>query len=687
MTTTTLTSYASTYEVGTRHVHFDLRSSSPTTGDVYEGIGEFRVYRSGVLIESANNVHEFGWPGEDGDVVHARYSDMDGDHGDWESYTYSVSGAYSLQYYVNGSTGDDADPGTSSEPFATIGQAVTTVRASLTSGQVAAIHVAEGQSYDQSGAAIWAGGTTARCVHFLRWGDASTRPAITNCQGLSTGMRESFVVDGIDLTGAAGGYAAANLTRSGGLASDRSPYNIALRNCELSSWDRGVDWDDSGSFTDRTVQRFIELTDVTMDQNRVFHIYGYAYPECLMFRNVALADVTGGGASPIRMGRIARSYFKNWTVLPTASATENSARLIMGNASGEGAMHSVSFDQCQFKLHGTYGLRLESDSTGNWMNNITWNACEFDSEATSAVNEEINANGKVTTDVMFRNCSFGQPIYFNTNASVSNGYDNIRFVNCIGSRRNWIGEGIVRTGGDATTVADDCFEGHSCAAHWAPDPDRSDDTRSFFQVPTAAKVASATYIHLGKAGPDDTPDQGIINGSTATGTNSSTYSTTFNLTASGWVFGALDAELTSATVGDTELAGTGKPHDYSIDANGFLRHATTPDAGPFEFGGSTAPDNPDVGGVTYTLTADAGSFAVSGQGAGLLHDRALVASAGSFATSGQDATLSYGAVIRLTAESGQFSLTGQSVALTWSGAPTPPAGPSGNLSISIHIGF
>jgi hypothetical protein len=74
------------------------------------------------------------------------------------------------------------------------------------------------------------------------------------------------------------------------------------------------------------------------------------------------------------------------------------------------------------------------------------------------------------------------------------------------------------------------------------------------------------------------------------------FRTTFNLT---------DVGFTASADGDFHLlsdsgplAGTGYPLalGVSIDADGYLRSATTPDAGPYEYGASTTPDDPEIGG-------------------------------------------------------------------------------------------
>ncbi len=60
----------------------------------------------------------------------------------------------------------------------------------------------------------------------------------------------------------------------------------------------------------------------------------------------------------------------------------------------------------------------------------------------------------------------------------------------------------------------------------------------------------------------------------------------------------------------------------------------------------------------FTLTAQAGSYSLTGQSATVARNRALTASAGSYSLSGQSATLVKGRV--LTAQAGSYSVTGQS---------------------------
>lgn len=69
------------------------------------------------------------------------------------------------------------------------------------------------------------------------------------------------------------------------------------------------------------------------------------------------------------------------------------------------------------------------------------------------------------------------------------------------------------------------------------------------------------------------------------------------------------------------------------------------------------------GGTTYTLTADGGTFALTGQAATLRAGRKVTADAGSYALTGTAATLR--AARRLSADGGSYTLTGTAASLVY----------------------
>lgn len=78
------------------------------------------------------------------------------------------------------------------------------------------------------------------------------------------------------------------------------------------------------------------------------------------------------------------------------------------------------------------------------------------------------------------------------------------------------------------------------------------------------------------------------------------------------------------------------------------------------------------GGTAYTLTANAGSYAISGQSATLVRGRVLTCQAGAYVISGQSATLAVGRV--LTCQAGAYTISGQSATLVHNRILTCEAG-------------
>ncbi len=75
------------------------------------------------------------------------------------------------------------------------------------------------------------------------------------------------------------------------------------------------------------------------------------------------------------------------------------------------------------------------------------------------------------------------------------------------------------------------------------------------------------------------------------------------------------------------------------------------------------------GGSTYTLTADAGSYAITGVSATLKRTYVWAVAAGSYLITGQDVTFSNVRSLTLTADPGSYVITGAFAALRYSGAP------------------
>jgi len=76
---------------------------------------------------------------------------------------------------------------------------------------------------------------------------------------------------------------------------------------------------------------------------------------------------------------------------------------------------------------------------------------------------------------------------------------------------------------------------------------------------------------------------------------------------------------------------------------------------------------PSSGPASYTLTANAGAYTLSGQTADLTRSKLLTANAGAYTLSGQTADLTWAAssAYTLTANPGAYTLSGQTADLTW----------------------
>ena len=90
----------------------------------------------------------------------------------------------------------------------------------------------------------------------------------------------------------------------------------------------------------------------------------------------------------------------------------------------------------------------------------------------------------------------------------------------------------------------------------------------------------------------------------------------------------------------------------------------------------TIADNPASGGapVNYDITAQHGTFSLSGQDATISRNRALSPLHGSFALAGQDIDITYTPVTagyELIAEHGTFTLAGQDAELSVTRLPPP----------------
>lgn len=88
--------------------------------------------------------------------------------------------------------------------------------------------------------------------------------------------------------------------------------------------------------------------------------------------------------------------------------------------------------------------------------------------------------------------------------------------------------------------------------------------------------------------------------------------------------------------------------------------ASTPNIGAYQNSSVGAYQGAVAG---YQLTADSGSYTITGQDVDLLYNRVLPAEPGNYAITGQDVDLVYSCGVILSAEPGNYTITGQAVDL------------------------
>lgn len=202
---------------------------------------------------------------------------------------------------------------------------------------------------------------------------------------------------------------------------------------------------------------------------------------------------------------------------------------------------------------------------------------------------------------------------------------------------------------------------------------------------TFARTGSSTNsIFTGVYGTTTLKNCAFFGGATtlASGSSTRTYTTCYTDTASppsGCTTVAYDTSTGSGFENKTDAT-----RDFRIKAGSALLDVGTTDTtnAANDIAGTSRPQGSayDVGawelvsGSTYTLTADSGSFAQTGQTTGLAFNRVLVADTQSYALTGQDTGLAFNRV--LTADNAAYTLTGQDVTLTY----TPISGATYTLA-------
>ncbi len=633
MTTTTLTTHASTYAVGRQHVSFSIRSSTPTTGNMNDrdAQGQWRVVRGGTIIHRQNKVLDFQWLGLNGDKVYARAVDKAGNAGDWEVYTYTVTANTAADWvrYVDTSGNDSTGDGSIGTPWATFTKAVTEAQTALTSGQVGVIYLSDDQSWAHTSTAFSGSNSTSCLIRVVRRGNGTNPPALTfsaNINGFTVGKRGVLQIDGVNITGSTStsGYGF-NLARTGGVAADQDPWNLMVVDSTISGFQYQVYVDNSvgGSGPNPVDDRdsgcydFIAFQNCTFGGSQAYYLYGFTFTQHVLVRDCTFPLHTGAATNEfLRFFSLGRAMFAGCTM--DISAANSTFRLLVTEAVGDDdaySMREVTVAGCDIIGAGSANT-VRMGSNASMANNgiardVRFVDCALYGASFQIVANDAGNNGMDVSRMDWLECFTVRSRFINIGGSSTtvNVYSSLRFRNCASASSTYAGGAFITLSSAVANYGAGCFEIHGC---WIWFNTGSSAGRYLIEASSISRADLATsttamdYNHLGKADANTsywtrtTEGNGSLatwQGATAFDDNSSlTYSTTFNLTDSGATT-TLDADF-RLTADSGPLSNTGYPLalGVSIDADGYLRSATTPDAGPYEYGASTTPDDPEIGG-------------------------------------------------------------------------------------------
>jgi hypothetical protein len=168
---------------------------------------------------------------------------------------------------------------------------------------------------------------------------------------------------------------------------------------------------------------------------------------------------------------------------------------------------------------------------------------------------------------------------------------------------------------------------------------------------------------LNTADPDDAPVTGSANNSLALGDIGTVDAGDAVFVAGGHEHGANNFQCTGYT-GISSIGGLANVRQIRTwydDSSPDETPNLTSDGAGNGIGGIAFVINVAAGGTSYTLTAEQGSYALTGQAAALRAARQLAAAQGAYALTGQTAGLQYGR--KVGAAQGSYALTGQAAAL------------------------
>jgi hypothetical protein len=621
VSTTVVTTAASAYDVGLRHYHLDVRGSAATDGDVTDGWGEWWVVEDGEIVAGEEEflVLDFApiaFAGVDR-RAYVRFVDRAGNAGEFVEVVLTAEGAATFVQYVD-TGGSNGNAGTSSgSPVQTIAQAFANVDAqALDDGEVAVIYLRRGQTHSYS-ATVHSPQNTRQVLYVLDAYDSGARPKIdgpgSNTAFLSMGAMESVHLRSVEWDGNGDGEMVVSArttgSRTGGL-------NLMLHDSRAHNGRTGVRIQDSSvTAANRGDGRvdFFAIVDSTLETCSEYQVYQEAGLRRVLidgYTSGADASNSEAGQNIFRVQKWQNVFARDWTATPT-----NNASLRLGTIPAESASSADFFGLASF-------VRVTVNGVDNFQNSIVWShdgtplggdrgylrdarlvACRLN-RATFKV------DGDITVDrLQFWNCELADSFFeIGKNTSTLGMLNSVEILDCASSA----GRNFVRIQNPSAQIADDAFTLLGNVYH-STDSDGSNRSLIYADIGGGNLLAAdlvrvlgaCDYNHLGStsgthallASFGDSPwarNLSSWQGATSFDDNSTSAVSTatmgfVDIGTSGAGFVDADFHAASASLG------AGWPRAYSIDADGHLRGGT-PDAGPYQFGATATPDEPDLGG-------------------------------------------------------------------------------------------
>jgi len=638
MSTTTLTAFESAYAVGKRHVHFNVRASTPADGAIHEGVGEWCVYREGkpVPIDTCAGPLEFAWLGQDGDEVKGRFVDRSNNAGEWESYTFAVAGTHARVQYVDIADGRDFYDGNSPAlAVATVERARANLAATLTTGQAGAIYLKRGQVHFYGDSSAWNGDALAfpHLVQILAY-DVGARPILRSGEGnrrrtaVRLGRRGSVhlrgvAIDGVDRTIFVGGVAI-SAERLG--AGARSPMNLIVEDCQIYNCETGITIQDDQVVDETTANDgrndFVAIVNTTIEDVGNWHMFQGGALRYVLRDNVQFLRQRPIVTSDRNSDRVSnwRHYFVRGQVWDSRGTTgENGgARWQAGQSSsgnvttwGPGTAIDCTFFGTDQALAAIRIGRSAPDGAGTGIvTDVRFLNCRCNS-AKLAIGAEGGNGGNNVIRTQLWNCTVGGVIDIGYLGGGTVSSFEVR--DCASSAAGSVPSAHIRLLGAAARYASNSITitGH-VGVHPSSAGNRALLDTGRCRASEAAAIISpnSNHNHVGRYGDATMPwfvqggvfgvldfyDMTYAQWRTQRGDAGDQNSTarpnsTLGIVNPGTLAANLEDFNPAFATGSGVLDGLGSSRPYSIDAAGFLRSSPS-DPGPFEFGATERPELP-----------------------------------------------------------------------------------------------